>query len=97
MKMTNYFICCEQCFEEIGKVNTRAAKLWMDLCTLHMEKGGSFCLGLYMQNDELMILENLCFLVSSENSELGIGVQMKGYIEDYEGQPCFCKKEGRHE
>lgn len=95
MKMSNYFICCEECFETIGKRNTNAARLWMDVCALKLEKGevvelqlGDFA--------ELRILEMLGYVVSTEKENC-IVLKINGHMYTEDGQHFFCVKEGRHE
>ncbi len=93
--MTNkYFICCDKCFEVIGKYNTKAAKLWMDLCSLRMSMGEIITLS---QNcPEIRDLELLGFLVSTDQIS-SISLRIKGYIPTEDGQHFFCIKEGLHE
>jgi len=93
--MSKYFVCCEECFESIGKRNTNAARFWMDLCALRLKKGEVFTLKT-LDFPELRALELLGFLVSTDkNSE--IAVRIKGHCHTAEGQVFFCLKEGRHE
>lgn len=92
--MSKYFVCCEKCFETIGKRNTRAARLWMDFCAHYLEYGEV----IYMKNrefPELRILETMGFLVSTE-TEHGTAIKVKGHILD-DDEHFFCIKEGDHD
>lgn len=80
-------ICCDLCFEKIGKKSPKAARLWLDLCDLHEYYKGVFSIAKFT-NPELKQLENLGFLVTHEN-EHNLLVKMEGY----HASPCvyFCK------
>lgn len=93
--MSKYFICCEKCFETIGKRNTRAAKLWMDFCAAILEYGKVI---LIQSPDfpELRVLETMGFLVSTEHSN-SLAVKVNGHMNSEDGENFFCAKEGRHE
>lgn len=95
MKMSDYFICCEKCFEIIGKKNTNAARIWMDLCSMRMNLGEVYILKT-PDFPELRILENLGFVVSTEKPN-GIAIRMTGHIHTYDNQHFFCLKEGQHD
>ncbi len=91
--MNKYFICCEECFEKVGRENTSAARMWMDLCayrcagyTLHVEED---C-------EALKTLELLGFVISTDEPTR-VCVKLRGCMETDEGQPFFCAKEGNHE
>ncbi len=94
MRMSRYFICCEQCFESIGKRNTNAARFWMDLCALKLEKGEIFVLKT-CDFPELRALELLGFVVSTDIHS-GIALRIKGHCHTEDGQHFFCLKEGNH-
>ena len=95
MKMSRYFICCDQCFEGIGKKNGRAARLWMDLCTMWMNCGGTFTMKT-VDFPELRLLEEQGFLVSTE-TPFGIAIRINGHMSCYDGQQFFCIKAGQHD
>jgi hypothetical protein len=95
MKMSKYFICCEKCFEVIGKKNTKAARVWMDLCALRLAQGE--VINLQIQDfPELRTLELLGFLVSTDHP-YSTSIRIAGHIHTVEGQDFFCLKQGQHE
>ncbi len=96
MKMTRYFICCEKCFEAIGKRSTRAAKMWMDVCTMRLQYGQPFRLKT-ARSSELRILETMGFLVSTDEEEDCIAVRVNGHMTTEEDEHFFCIKGGKHE
>lgn len=93
--MSKYFICCEQCFEDIGKRNTRAAKLWMDFCAMHMNYDQEIFSLNTLDFPELRVLETLGFLVSTDQ-ERNLAVKVNGYCKSMDGDHFFCVKEGNH-
>jgi len=94
MQMSKYFICCEKCFETIGKKNTKAARLWMDFCAMKLQNGE--VVEIETQDfPELRVLENLGFLISTEKKN-SLAVRIKGHMSTEEGEHFFCVKEGRH-
>lgn len=95
MKMSKYFICCEQCFEAIGKRSTRAAKMWMDFCAMRLNKGEVVVIRT-PDFPELRTLENLGFLVSTDQLNT-LAVCVNGHMTTEDGEHFFCVKEGRHE
>ncbi len=95
MQMSKYFVCCEQCFETIGKRNTRAARLWMDLCAMRLATSEVFTLKT-LDFPELRVLETLGFVVSTDKPQ-SIAIRIKGHMNTEDGQSFFCVKEGRHE
>lgn len=95
MQMSKYFICCEKCFEMIGKRNTRAARCWMDFCAHYLEHGEV----IFMKNKdfpELRILELMGFLISTDNKD-GTAICVKGHMNTEDGEHFFCVKDGCHE
>ena len=93
--MSKYFICCEKCFETIGKRNTVAARFWMDLCAMSLNKGQPVILET-KDFPELRVLETLGFVVSSDRLKT-IAVRVNGHCHTDDGQPCFCLQGGEHE
>lgn len=93
--MKKYFICCQKCFETIGKKNTRAAKLWMDFCAYGMRIGETFEIG-NANSKEIGILENLGFIITTERP-ISLMVKIKGHLMSEDGEHFFCVKEGNHE
>lgn len=95
MQMSRYFVCCEECFECIGKRNTNAAKLWMDLCALKIQSQET----INIHSDdipELRALETLGFVVSTDREKC-LSIHVKGHYLTDDGQDFFCLKEGNHE
>lgn len=95
MQMSKYFFCCERCFEIIGRKNTKAAKLWMDLCALSLNNETEY-ISVNTNSPEIRDLEILGFLTSTEN-ESGIVIKMNKYIKTIDGEPFFCSIGGYHE
>jgi hypothetical protein len=95
MPASNYFICCEQCFEAIGRRNTNAARLWMDLCAMRLATSEVFTLKT-SDFPELRILETLGFVVSTEKPQ-SLAIRLKGHMNTVGGEDFFCVKAGRHE
>ena len=95
MTMSRYFVCCEQCFETIGKKSTKAAKLWMDFCALGLQESEIVVIE---NNDfpELRVLENLGFVVTTDRYR-AIAVRVIGHGITEDGEHFFCRKGGRHE
>lgn len=96
MTMTNkYFMCCEKCFEEIGKIDTRAARFWMDLCAMRLEYGEI----VHVKSPdlpELRKLELMGFIVSTEKPN-NLSLRIKGHCHNEDGEHFFCIKEGQHD
>lgn len=92
MQMHKYY-CCEKCMEQIAKSNTNAAKLWMDLCALRLKKCEWF--RMHSQIEELRVLENNGFVLSTENS-FHVWVKMNGHFSNDDGDNFFCLLDGRH-
>jgi len=95
MLMTRYFVCCEECFERIGKRNTRAARLWMDLCAMRLATNEVFTIKT-LDFPELRTLELLGYIVSTEKPK-SIALRVKGLGQTTEGEHFFCLQGGRHE
>lgn len=93
--MTNYYSCCEDCFDTIAQRNTTAAKLWMDLCAMRLCTSEVFALKTE-DFPELRILEVLGYVVSSETDQY-IKIKMQGYYKNSDDVDLFCVKEGYHD
>lgn len=86
MIMAKPGMCCGQCFGLIARRDTKAAKLWLDLCELRMH---SPIFGLVMDDcPELRVLERLRFIVTTDTPEV-IFVKVKGHQRDAIGS-FFC-------
>lgn len=93
--MDKYFVCCEDCFQTLAKMNTKAARLWMDLCALRMATAPIFRIS-YIEYPELRSLETQGFVVSTENHE-GITIRVEGYMQTTTGEDFFCVRGGCHD
>lgn len=94
MKMSRYFVCCERCFEDIGKENTAAAKLWMDLCALYLQRG-QVVFARTLDFPELRTLELLEFVVTTDQPDRLL-IRIEGYCKTDDGQDFFCRHGGHH-
>ncbi len=95
MKMSRYFVCCEQCFEAIGKRNTKAAKAWMEICAAGMTSGEIFS-STTRETPEVRALELMGFIVTTDRGD-SIAIKVKGHMKGLNGDHFFCLKGGRHE
>ena len=85
--MKNKVSFCEKCFESIGKKNTAAARIWTDLCLLHVKHRSVLVLKC-QDFEELRLLELLEFVTSTEKS-CTLHVKVHGERHDEEGT-FFC-------
>ena len=91
-----YCFCCDKCFEEIAKIYAPSARIWMDLCALSVKRGHIMQLSI-PDSDPLRILENLGFLVSTEQEET-ITIKMNGRFEVQQTPNfLFCIQHDKHE
>ncbi len=95
MPMTNYFVCCEECFGTIGRRSTKAARLWMDLCAMRLATSEIFTIKT-RDFPELRTLELLGYVVSTEKPQ-SITMRVNGHGQTEDGEHFFCLKGGRHE
>jgi len=93
MHMNNFTGCCEQCFEIIGKKNTNAARIWMDLCSYKIKKNIKLIFIESPGIPEIRTLEMLGFLVSTE-IEKYIALKMHGCSNSTNS---FCIKGSLHD
>lgn len=86
MKMSKPGLCCDSCFGIIAKQDTRAARLWLDLCHLHLQ---SSIFGLLMTEDPaIRQLELLGFITTTETPQMII-VKVHHFHAD-EDESYFC-------
>ena len=85
-------LCCDQCFADIAKRSTNAARLWLDLCECCQEADLLVLSG--YDTPEIRVLENLGYLLSTETAD-EILIQMNGLMETQEGSH-FCCWEEKH-
>jgi len=92
--MTREYVCCDECFEKIGKRSTKAARLWMTLCGKYCGMQGAF----YVMQDfaELRLLETMGFITSTEDGS-HIRVKVHGLTSWEAGTPCFCISKVPHD
>ena len=93
MKMSREFVCCEKCFEILGRCNVRAAKAWMEVCACYMNHPGVFIVD--HEVEELTILDQHGFVTTTDDLQ-NIRIKVNGYLTDYYGQHYFCIKDGQH-
>lgn len=78
-KISEEGICCDNCFEKIGKLSGRAARLWTDICKFYPKYG---LLRVPSKKNpiikDLLLLEQLGFLVTHETRD-DLIVKMSGY------------------
>lgn len=80
---------------EIGKTNTSAAKIWMDLCALQEKhgprvpiKGNGF--------SELAVLEKMGFIVTTETDGYVV-VKVQGGELDEDCETFYCINRNEHD
>ncbi len=98
MLMDKYFVCCEQCFEKIGKRNTKAARMWLDLCALKVDQTAKVEDFIILENHdfpELRVLEMLGFVLSTDRPQ-SLAIKVNGHYQTHEGQDMFCLEKGMH-
>ncbi len=88
-------VCCEICFERLAKKSTSAARIWLDLCRLRMEKGEVFEL-IAQDFSELHTLELLGYVVTTDYPNR-IGVFVNGYCITHTDDEIFCLEGGEHD
>lgn len=83
MKKMNNAICCDDCFHQIAKQSTNAARLWTELCSI-----GSYSAICDYDFPELTLLESMGFITSIEDLHYdeGILVRINGKKAAY-----FCR------
>ncbi len=74
-------ICCNQCFENIAKKDTKAARLWLDLCSYRAKVSSNFFLKEWMVPEEVPSILNLEILgfISTLDAKEGVCVRVEGY------------------
>lgn len=92
--MTDYFVCCGECFKQIAQANTNAARLWMDLCALSLIKG-QYISFKSTEIDEVRALENLRFIVTTEQKERII-FRIEGLNKTHNNETIFCINKDDH-
>ncbi len=86
--MSNTGVCCDDCFVDLAKKSTKAARLWLDLCEAQIVYG-VFGLLSSDSNPSMLLLEKMGFLVTMDTRDLVI-VKMLGKIDD-SGALFFCR------
>ena len=86
MKMSRPGVCCNRCFRLIAKQSTTAARLWLDLCEVQMERK---LFGLVTSdNAALKTLETMRFITTTETPTM-ILVKVNGH-QFHKGDNLFC-------
>lgn len=99
MKMNNYCVCCANCLADIAKRDTAAARLWMDLCVLGLQRGSL----LAIRDDEqehpfvraALLLEQMGFILTTDQAE-DIIVRLNGLTLTKQDEPVYCLKQCSH-
>jgi hypothetical protein len=87
MKMSKPGLCCDDCFALLAKTNTKAARLWMDLCEAQ-RRYGVFGLVTSDTTPSLLLLERMGFIITTDTRDL-IVVKVRGEQDDQDGF-FFC-------
>ena len=89
--MSDCFFCCSQCFESIAERNTRAARMWLDLCNaFHGVRGVLFIRNI--EERPFRFLERRGFVTSTEDGDY-IAIRVNGYSINAENDEIFCISE----
>ncbi len=88
MMESDYSRCCDSCFDEIAKVDSSAANIWMQLCCIQSDNVDF--IELYYDFPELRTLEKTGYVLSTERGS-SICVKLLGWRDNQE--PYFCIKE----
>lgn len=96
MKMhKKYFVCCDKCFEALGKENTMCASLWLTVCALRMKFGHVIPI-IAEDFPELTTLEAMRYVITHEIGDK-LFLKVKGHNIDDNGQNFFCIDEAHCE
>ena len=87
MKMSKPGLCCDACFALLAKMDTKVARLWMDLCEVQL-RYGIFGLVTSDTPPSLLLLEQMGFIVTTEKRDL-IVVKFRGEQDNQDGF-FFC-------
>lgn len=87
--------CCPKCFEAIAQLNTRAAKLWVDMCEYTCFTGHDIILKDKYCGDDLIWLENFRYIISTDDDERII-VKLNGLTQDENGEDLYCMEIEKH-
>lgn len=92
---SKYYISCPKCLENIGKIDTKAARLWMDLCALNLQLDDillfDYC------SPTLNVLENHGYIVTTETNKSKILLKLKGNFYERTSNDVFCVKDCFHD
>jgi hypothetical protein len=92
---SKYYISCPKCLENVARIDTRAARLWMDLCALKLQRGE--VLEFDYSSLELDILERLGYIVTTEKNKSKILLKLKGAFYERTSNDIFCIKNCSHD
>ena len=95
-------VCCTQCYNDIARLDAKAARMWLDLCRSFVEAGGilkmretrvPWCIP-HFKNLEIM-----GYVLSADAPE--ILVRVNGYdiieLEENECLETFCMDREKHQ
>jgi hypothetical protein len=85
MQMSKPGICCDGCFALIAKKDTKAARLWLDLCEIQVN---AQIMSTEVENGSLKLLEKFGFIVTTDTIDRII-IKVGGRKDDASG-PFFC-------
>ena len=96
-------VCCNQCFTRIAKKDTKAARLWSDICAFFVKLDGNFILReskVPWVIPQFKLLEKLGYILTAD-SEDGVKVRVNGYdvleMEDHpDYKDTFCLDREAH-
>jgi hypothetical protein len=95
MKSVFKAICCEKCFENIAKRNTKAARTWIEFCSIYAIIGFD-CMKISSDLPEIRMLETKGYLVSQEMENGQILVHMNGHYISDDKVHYFCTDRSNH-
>jgi hypothetical protein len=87
MQMSKPGLCCDDCFAVLAKTNTKAARLWLDLCEAQ-RRYGVFGLVTSDTTPSMLLLERMGFIITTDTRDLII-VKVRGEMDGQDGF-FFC-------
>lgn len=93
--MMSKVVCCDTCFERLAKRSTSAARIWLDLCRIRLEKGQVFELKC-QDFAELHTLEIMGYVITTDYPSR-IGIFVNGYCITDKDEEVFCLEGGEHD
>jgi hypothetical protein len=87
--------CCPKCFQSIAHLNTRAAKLWVDMCEYVSFTGNNIVLKDKYCGEDLIDLEKFGYIISTDD-ETRIIVKLNGLTQDENEEDLYCLEVEQH-